>query len=97
MSTKVSVDLKFTEDHFMKNITTQIPKFNKYCLTMLFFVFSGDHDMAGPYMGTLKWIWMLNLTVDDDWRPWHINGQVAGLILILDHIYREIICYVPVT
>ncbi|KAL2477386.1 Serine carboxypeptidase-like 1 [Forsythia ovata] len=41
-------------------------------------VYSGDHDMAIPYMGTLKWIRSLNLTIDDDWRPWNVNGQVAG-------------------
>ncbi|CAI9786816.1 unnamed protein product [Fraxinus pennsylvanica] len=39
---------------------------------------SGDHDMIAPYIGTLKWIRMLNLTVVDNWRPWHVNGQVAG-------------------
>lgn len=44
------------------------------------FLFSGDHDMIAPYIGTLKWIRMLNLTVVDNWRPWHVNGQVAGLV-----------------
>ncbi|CAA2953269.1 serine carboxypeptidase-like 7 [Olea europaea subsp. europaea] len=41
-------------------------------------VYNGDHDMAAPYMGPLKWIRTLNLTIDDDWRPWLVNGQVAG-------------------
>ncbi|XP_022857868.1 serine carboxypeptidase-like 18 [Olea europaea var. sylvestris] len=44
-------------------------------------IYNGDHDMAAPYMGPLKWIRSLNLTVDDDWRPWHVNGQVAGYTL----------------
>ncbi|CAA2989226.1 serine carboxypeptidase-like 7 [Olea europaea subsp. europaea] len=41
-------------------------------------VFNGDHDMAAPYMGPLKWFRTLNLTIDDNWRPWLVNGQVAG-------------------
>ncbi|KAL3843843.1 hypothetical protein ACJIZ3_001246 [Penstemon smallii] len=41
-------------------------------------VYSGDHDMRVPYMNTLNWIRSLNLTIDDQWRPWTVNGQVAG-------------------
>ncbi|KAL3538783.1 hypothetical protein ACH5RR_002149 [Cinchona calisaya] len=41
-------------------------------------VYSGDHDMVFPYIGTLKWIRLLNLTIDDDWRPWIVDAQVAG-------------------
>ncbi|CAA2999085.1 serine carboxypeptidase-like 18 [Olea europaea subsp. europaea] len=41
-------------------------------------VYSGDHNMVIPYIGTLKWIRGLNLAIDDEWRPWNVNDQVAG-------------------
>ncbi|PIN11142.1 hypothetical protein CDL12_16260 [Handroanthus impetiginosus] len=41
-------------------------------------VYSGDHDMTVPYLSTLKWIQNLNLTIDERWRPWYVNGQIAG-------------------
>lgn len=39
---------------------------------------SGDHDMAIPYVGTQEWISSLNLNISDDWKPWFVDGQVAG-------------------
>ncbi|KAF8781251.1 hypothetical protein HU200_000610 [Digitaria exilis] len=41
-------------------------------------VYSGDHDMAVPYVGTHSWIRSLNFSTVDDWRPWYVDGQVAG-------------------
>ncbi|CAI9770000.1 unnamed protein product [Fraxinus pennsylvanica] len=43
-------------------------------------VYSGDHDLKIPYMSTLKWIRSLNMTIEDSWRPWVVNGQVAGYV-----------------
>ncbi|PIN08548.1 Serine carboxypeptidases (lysosomal cathepsin A) [Handroanthus impetiginosus] len=40
--------------------------------------YSGDHDLLVTYMSTLKWIRKLNLTIDDQWRPWYLGGQIAG-------------------
>ncbi|PRQ22328.1 putative peptidase S10, serine carboxypeptidase, alpha/Beta hydrolase [Rosa chinensis] len=43
-------------------------------------IYSGDVDMAIPYVGTFAWIESLNLTIDDEisWKPWFVNAQVAG-------------------
>ncbi|XP_051132552.1 serine carboxypeptidase-like 14 [Andrographis paniculata] len=41
-------------------------------------VYSGDHDLSIPYMSTLKWIHRLNISVDEQWRPWMVDGQVGG-------------------
>ncbi|XP_011073862.1 putative serine carboxypeptidase-like 52 [Sesamum indicum] len=40
--------------------------------------YSGNHDAMVSYLATLKWIRHLNLTVDDDLRPWMVNDEVAG-------------------
>ncbi|VYS56902.1 unnamed protein product [Arabidopsis thaliana] len=41
-------------------------------------IFSGDHDMEVPYLGTQAWIRSLNYSLIDDWRPWMIGDQIAG-------------------
>ncbi|XP_050214127.1 serine carboxypeptidase-like 17 [Mercurialis annua] len=41
-------------------------------------IYSGDHDMVVPFVGTQAWIRSLNYSIVDDWRPWLVQGQVAG-------------------
>ncbi|XP_062023754.1 serine carboxypeptidase-like 18 isoform X1 [Rosa rugosa] len=41
-------------------------------------IYSGDHDMSIPYVGTTTWIESLNLTLDSQWNPWFVNAQIAG-------------------
>ncbi|XP_018718227.2 serine carboxypeptidase-like 18 isoform X2 [Eucalyptus grandis] len=45
-------------------------------------IYSGDHDLAIPYIGTLDWIRSLNLTLLGPWAPWFVNGQVAGYSIL---------------
>ncbi|KAL1192200.1 Serine carboxypeptidase-like 3 [Cardamine amara subsp. amara] len=41
-------------------------------------IYSGDHDIQVPFLGTQAWIRSLNYSIIDDWRPWMINDQIAG-------------------
>ncbi|KAH7689855.1 Peptidase S10 serine carboxypeptidase protein [Dioscorea alata] len=41
-------------------------------------VYSGDHDLTVPHIGTQTWIRSLNYSIIDDWRSWFSGGQVAG-------------------
>ncbi|ESQ33621.1 hypothetical protein EUTSA_v10007570mg [Eutrema salsugineum] len=41
-------------------------------------VYSGDHDMMVPFLGTQAWIKSLNYSIIDEWRPWFVNNQVIG-------------------
>ncbi|CAL1361347.1 unnamed protein product [Linum trigynum] len=41
-------------------------------------IYSGDHDLIIPYVGTLEWIQSLNFRIVDEWRPWLLKNQVAG-------------------
>ncbi|KAG5607150.1 hypothetical protein H5410_028642, partial [Solanum commersonii] len=41
-------------------------------------IYSGDHDMVVPFSSTQLWIKSLNYSIIDDWKPWFVDGQVAG-------------------
>jgi hypothetical protein len=51
----------------------------QYGYKILFY--SGDTDGAVPTYGTRRWIKMLNLPIQEKWRPWVTDGQVSGYII----------------
>ncbi|XP_010065816.2 serine carboxypeptidase-like 18 [Eucalyptus grandis] len=78
---RCNISLAYTEDvtsvlDYHKNLTN---------LGMQVLVFGGDHDMFTPHNGLEEWIKWLDLTVDIDWRPWYVDGQVAGYTRSYEH------------
>ena len=43
-------------------------------------VFSGTTDGAVPTIGTQKWIADLDWGISEAWRPYRVNGKIAGFI-----------------
>ncbi|KAL8541607.1 hypothetical protein ACS0TY_002756 [Phlomoides rotata] len=41
-------------------------------------IISGDHDMVVPHTTTEQWIKSMKLQIKSFWRPWFVEGQVAG-------------------
>ena len=42
-------------------------------------LFSGTEDIAVATLGTLRWINYSNYTIEKKWKPWYVDGQVAGM------------------
>ncbi|CAI9786818.1 unnamed protein product [Fraxinus pennsylvanica] len=72
--TRCNHSLSYEED--VESVLQYYKIFSKKAFEVL--IYNGDHDMVAPYMGPLKWIRSLNMTVFEDWRPWNVDGQVAG-------------------
>ncbi|KAI9124100.1 hypothetical protein K1719_005400 [Acacia pycnantha] len=66
--------LAYTED-----VSCSVP-FHKFLTSkpLKVLIYSGDHDMVIPYLGTIAWVKSLNLTERRRWRPWYVQGQVGG-------------------
>ncbi|XP_059653050.1 serine carboxypeptidase-like 18 isoform X1 [Cornus florida] len=64
---------------YTKDVLSVVPvhrELSKLGLQVL--VECGDRDLVVPFVGTVKWITSLNLTVVSEWRPWFVDGQIAG-------------------
>ena len=57
-------------------------KEGKHSLKML--IFSGDDDSVCATDGTQAWLWELGVPAKEVWRPWKVNGQVAGFWTTFD-------------
>ncbi|XP_065851000.1 serine carboxypeptidase-like 18 [Euphorbia lathyris] len=64
---------------YTKTVTSSLP-YHKYLSQqdLRSLIYSGDHDLSVPHIGTQNWIQLLNMTVNEYWRPWFVDGQVAG-------------------
>ncbi|GAV78823.1 Peptidase_S10 domain-containing protein [Cephalotus follicularis] len=64
---------------YTKDVTTVVPV-HEYLKGKGLYVLveSGDRDLVVPFVGTINWIKSLDLTIDSAWRPWFVDGQVAG-------------------
>ncbi|EDQ86318.1 uncharacterized protein MONBRDRAFT_38512 [Monosiga brevicollis MX1] len=62
----------------LADIALLFPEFFKKRPDLRILVVSGDADSAVPFMGTMRWINCLNMTVENDWDNWFLNEDVAG-------------------
>ncbi|ESQ33620.1 hypothetical protein EUTSA_v10007571mg [Eutrema salsugineum] len=65
---------------YEKDIKSSIPFHQNISIKGIYrsLVYSGDHDMMVPFLGTHAWIKSLNYSIIDHWRPWFVDNQVIG-------------------
>ncbi|XXG64752.1 hypothetical protein AAC387_Pa05g2620 [Persea americana] len=42
-------------------------------------IYSGDHDLQVPFVGTEAWIRSLNFSIVDEWRSWYTRAYANNL------------------
>ncbi|CAL5387370.1 unnamed protein product [Camellia sinensis] len=66
---------------YTKDVTSTIAYHqNLTAASLRALIYSGDHDMSVPHIGTQQWINTLNLTLSNVWRAWFVDAQVAGYV-----------------
>ncbi|KAI4380564.1 hypothetical protein MLD38_006741 [Melastoma candidum] len=64
---------------YTKTVSSSVPyHWNLSSTGLKALIYSGDHDLSVTHIGTQNWIASLNLTLYDTWRPWFVDGQIAG-------------------
>ncbi|XP_038977334.1 serine carboxypeptidase-like 18 isoform X1 [Phoenix dactylifera] len=71
---RCNLDLPYTKD-IPNNINYHLSITSKGYRAL---VYSGDHDLVVPFLGTQAWTRSLNFSVVDEWRSWHVGGHIAG-------------------
>ncbi|KAK2662957.1 hypothetical protein Ddye_001531 [Dipteronia dyeriana] len=75
-------NLNLSENIYTYDVSSSIDYHRNLTSTGLqILLYTGDHDLVVPHISTEYWISTLNLTVDEDWRPWFVDGQIAGFTL----------------
>jgi carboxypeptidase C (cathepsin A) len=69
----LSLNYKWGESiFFYKDVLPKLKGFKAW-------IYSGTEDIAVTALGTLRWINYINYTVDEEWKPWYLDKQVAGM------------------
>lgn len=68
-----------TYDYTIHNVVDYQKNLTDRDLQLL--LYSGDHDTVVTHISTEDWISWFDLPVDYDWRPWYVQGQIAGYTL----------------
>ncbi|KAH6789905.1 serine carboxypeptidase-like 18 [Perilla frutescens var. frutescens] len=53
-------------------------------------IYSGDHDMGAPHTATEEWIKSLKIEIGSKWRPWFVEGQIAGYTTAYFHSEHDL-------
>jgi carboxypeptidase C (cathepsin A) len=68
------------------DIALLFPHFFEKAANWSIAVVSGTADAAVPFIGTERWMNCLGRPVKNDFRPWKLNGDVAGMIKDYDQM-----------
>ncbi|KAL9244041.1 hypothetical protein vseg_017857 [Gypsophila vaccaria] len=74
---RCNLSISYTRDYEASVVGYHKNLSNAYLQVLLY---SGDQDLAIPYLGTLEWIEGLQIPTASEWRPWLVDGQVAGYV-----------------
>ncbi|XP_020570635.1 serine carboxypeptidase-like 6 isoform X3 [Phalaenopsis equestris] len=77
---------KQDSNNYTYNVPTSVPHhLNLIRRGYRALIYSGDHDLDIPFIGTLKWVRSLNFSIVENWRSWRAGGQVAGYTILFSN------------